>query len=1190
MKKLVGALAPLGDVEGFAEMVGNVEKDKGHQLLYGLGGSQKPYLAAGLGTASGGSCLYITPDLQEAGNVYDDLVTFLSPEKVFMFPPLSILPYDFEARSLEVASQRLQVLEHLLSEGRDVVIVAPIAALLSSLPPVTSLQGREVSLRVGDILDREALLEKLTWLGYERLPQVEGKGQYAVRGSIIDIFSLTRDYPYRIEFFGDEVDSIREFALDDQLSRRELEEIKVFPAREFILTPLERERGREKLAQRGEEICSRLEAKGRGRLALKLRQRWERYREEAGAAIYFSGIDNLLSLYHPQKTTLFDYLAPRGIIFLDEPRRLKERADEYWEQVVDIHSTLLGEGRIFPFQMDNYLGWDEIAAVLKERRVVSISHFFRALPGMEVGNIFSLTAKDVPEYRANRGLVASDLERWLRRQYRVLIFAANKERGEGLQEFLAEVGFAADLVGEDAIPQAGRVQIRTGGALTKGFEFSPLRLVVLAGHDILGRRKAPSVRRAHKKGRRIHTLDDLEPDDLVVHVNHGIGRFLGLKTMEIQGVQRDYLLVQYYGEDLLYVPTDQVHLLQKYVGVEGGSPRLSKLGGADWNRAKGRVRKSVQELALGLLELYAARETVTGHSFAPDTVWQQEFEDRFPYVETPDQREAIETVKRTMEEPKPMDHIVCGDVGYGKTEVAIRAAFKAVMDGKQVAVLVPTTILAQQHYNTFKGRFEPYPVKVGLLSRFRTPAQQEETLKGLGRGTVDIVIGTHRLLQRDIRFKDLGLWVIDEEQRFGVGQKEMLKKMRKKVDVLTLTATPIPRTLHMAMAGIREMSLIETPPENRFPIQTYVLEHDYNLVRDAISLELRREGQVFYVHNRIDTIGREARRLQELCPQARIAVAHGQMRDGELEEVTMAFLTGEYDVLVCTTIIENGLDMPNVNTLIVTGADMMGLARLYQLRGRVGRSDRLAYAYFTYQKSKILTAAAEKRLQALREFTELGSGFKLALRDLEIRGAGNLLGAEQHGHIANIGFELYCQLLEDAVSELKGKVRDVAPEPSLDLNINAYLPSEYIPDGRQKIDIYKAVAAADSAAEMEELAAEIRDRFGPLPREARNLLSVAHIRILMREVGIEGLRGREEGVWLELGDGFPLPLQEAYIKLGKFRRRVLLDERRKPPRMTVSTGDLRDDEVLDLLLEILTVFVSLAAEEGIRYNRTGSTL
>jgi transcription-repair coupling factor (superfamily II helicase) len=1186
MKKLEGVLAPLAGAEKFNKLVGNLKKGRGHQFLYGLGGSQKSYLAAGLWSATGRTCLYITADLAEANNVYDDLATFLSPERVLFFPPLGTLPYDFEAQSQEIISQRLQVLQRLLEGEKEVMIVTTVPALQRALPPVESFKGRDLTLKAGSVVEREELLEKLIWLGYERVELVEGRGQFAARGSIVDIFPLTTAFPYRIEFFDDEVESIRQFAVEDQLSRQRVEAVKIFPARELILTPAERERGREDLAQRGEEICSRLEAKGRGPLARKLRQRWEQYNEEAEGFIYYPGIDNLLPLYYPAPVTLMNYLPSGAVVILDEPARVQERAKEFLTQMVEIHSNLLEEGRAFPFQVDNYLSWEKIAAGCQRHRhrVISLAHFLRSTPEVSPEVIFSLLAKDVPSYQANRELIKGDLDLWQRRRYRILLFSSSRERGRRLGGFLAEEGLDPVVTEEEGLPREGQIQIRTG-VLTKGFEFPDLKLVILTEQDLLGHQKNRSLARFRQKGKKVRAAADLKPGDLVVHVNHGIGRYLGINTLEVQGVKRDYLLLQYSGEDRLYVPTDQVHLLQKYIGVEGRSPRLNKLGGTDWSRAKGRVKESVQELALGLLKLYATREAVPGHRFSSDTVWQQEFEARFPYEETPDQLEAIRAVKKAMEEPKPMDHIVCGDVGYGKTEVAIRAAFKAVMDGKQVAVLVPTTILAQQHYNTFQERFAPYPVRIELLSRFRTPALQKETLKGLKRGTVDIVIGTHRLLQRDLQFKDLGLLVIDEEQRFGVAQKEILKKMRESVDVLTLTATPIPRTLHMALAGIRDMSLIETPPENRFPVQNYVLEHDYNLVRDAISQELRRGGQVFYVYNRVETIGREAKRLQELCPQARIAVAHGQMGAGELEDITMAFLAGDYDVLVCTTIIENGLDMPNVNTLIVTNADRLGLAQLYQLRGRVGRSDRLAYAYFTYQKNKVLSADAERRLHALREFTELGSGFKLALRDLEIRGAGNLLGAEQHGHIANIGFELYCQLLEEAVRELKGQVTVAEREPILDLNVSAYLPSDYIADGRQKIDIYKAVVAAKTKEEVEELGEELQDRFGPLPQAAQNLLNVAGIKALARELGIEGVVQKEERVLVELGHEPPAPLQEIFSQLKDYRRRATVVAGGKP-RIAVRIKGLSGEEVLTLLLEILTSISSLAGKVGIRYNRT----
>ncbi|HOV80861.1 MAG TPA: transcription-repair coupling factor, partial [Bacillota bacterium] len=589
---------------------------------------------------------------------------------------------------------------------------------------------------------------------------------------------------------------------------------------------------------------------------------------------------------------------------------------------------------------------------------------------------------------------------------------------------------------------------------------------------------------------------ELKVGDYVVHVNHGIGRYLGVVPLAIGGIRKEYLLVQYAGEDKLYVPVDQVGLIQKYLGGEGDAPRLSRLGGGDWARVKGRVKDAVRDMAGELLALYAARETMKGHSFGPDTVWQREFEDTFPYEETPDQLRATEEVKADMESNKPMDRLLCGDVGYGKTEVALRAAFKAVVDGKQVAVLVPTTILAQQHYNTFQERLAGFPVKVEVLSRFRTLREQRRVVEGLERGTVDIVIGTHRLIQDDVRFKNLGLLVVDEEQRFGVAHKERLKMLRKNVDVLTLSATPIPRTLHMSLAGVRDTSILETPPEDRYPVQTYVVEEDPVLIREAIRRELNRGGQVFFVYNRIMDLERVAMWLQELVPEARIAVAHGQVKDDELEQVMLDFIGRQYDLLVCTTIIENGLDISNVNTLIVKEANMMGLAQLYQLRGRVGRSNRLAYAYFTYRRDRVLGEAAEKRLAAIREFTELGSGFKIAMRDLEIRGAGNILGTEQHGHIAAVGFDLYCRLLEEAVREARGEKAVQPVETSVELPVEAYIPDTYVPDTNQKVELYKRIAGLFSLEELGYLEEELRDRFGALPEPVQNLLAVAKVRIM----------------------------------------------------------------------------------------------
>ncbi|HHY91958.1 MAG TPA: transcription-repair coupling factor, partial [Firmicutes bacterium] len=683
----------------------------------------------------------------------------------------------------------------------------------------------------------------------------------------------------------------------------------------------------------------------------------------------------------------------------------------------------------------------------------------------------------------------------------------------------------------------------------------------------------------------VPSFTDLKVGDLVVHVVHGIGRYQGVKTLESAGSTRDYLVLEYAGNDRLYVPTDQVHLLQKYIGPEGESPRLSKLGGNEWQRAKSRAKRSVEEMAQELLSLYARRKAAPGYAFGPDTVWQKEFEEAFPYQETPDQLKAVEEVKQDMESPHPMDRLLCGDVGYGKTEVAIRAAFKAVMEGKQVAVLVPTTILAQQHYNTFRQRLARYPVQVEMLSRFRSAAEQREILKRLRRGAIDIVIGTHRLVSKDVHFADLGLVIIDEEQRFGVKQKERLKELKATVDVLTLTATPIPRTLHLSMVGLRDMSLIQTPPEDRYPVQTYVVEYSESLVRDAIARELARGGQVFYLYNRVEGIEAEARRVKELVPQARVGVAHGQLSETRLARVVLSFLEREYDVLVCTSIIENGLDMPNVNTLIVRDADRLGLAQLYQLRGRVGRSNRVAYAYFTYEPQKLLSTIAEKRLQALREFTELGSGFKLALRDLEIRGAGNILGAEQHGHIAAVGFEMYCSLLEEAVRELKGEKRPLEVEPQVDLKVDAYLPESYVTSARDKMELYKAIAACRAEEDVDEVAADLIDRFGDPPEQVVTLLEVARLRALARSAQVATLTQRGQQVILGLAPGAYLTAEEV-ISLSRATRRRLAPVPGHERELALRTEGLKPEEVPAAIKEALKKLRELVAARPVEYNGT----
>ncbi|HHW13975.1 MAG TPA: transcription-repair coupling factor, partial [Firmicutes bacterium] len=839
--------------------------------------------------------------------------------------------------------------------------------------------------------------------------------------------------------------------------------------------------------------------------ANRLRERTEAHAEALQERHYFLGVEQYLPFLALRLATLLDYV-PGGWVVVDEPARVKEAAVQALTEVTETLLDRSAKGEALPAELSLFAEWPDLQAELGQagRPAIFLSTLGTRAPGLRPAQSLSFSARTPELFHGQVERLAVELKRWRGEGFPVLLAVNSAERAKHLQSALLDHGVEVGLLSPGAPALTPGSVLAAALPLSSGGEFLSPRLVYLSELELYGR---PPRRRLRpvEEGVRIASFTELKVGDYVVHATHGIGQYLGIETLEVTGIHRDYLVLRYAGEDRLYVPTDQVNLVQKYLGVEGVAPKLYKLGGGEWNRVKARVKESVRELADSLLKLYAAREAQPGHAFGPDTVWQQELEESFPYEETPDQLRAIQEVKADMERPRPMDRLVCGDVGYGKTEVAVRAAFKAVMDGRQVAVLVPTTILAQQHYTTFTERFGRFPVKVAVLSRFQSPKEQEEVIKQVREGTVDVVIGTHRLLSSDVRFHQLGLVVVDEEQRFGVRQKERLKELRKNVDVLTLTATPIPRTMHMALAGVRDMSVIETPPEGRYPIRTYVVEYSDRTVREAILRELGREGQVYYVYNHVRSIDREAVRLAQLVPEARIAVAHGQMPEGRLEEIMLDFLNGEYDVLLCSTIIESGLDIPNVNTLIVYDADRFGLAQLYQLRGRVGRSNRVAYAYFTYRREKILTEEAEKRLAAIREFTELGSGFKIAMRDLEIRGAGNLLGPEQHGFVAAVGFELYCRLLEDAVRELKGQKGPELPEPTLDLPVDAYLPDGYIPDGRQKVEIYKKILAVTGEEEARELTDELIDRFGEPPEPVVALLRVAKLKAAARRVQVQSV-------------------------------------------------------------------------------------
>ncbi|MGI8755837.1 MAG: transcription-repair coupling factor [Acidimicrobiales bacterium] len=1013
----------------------------------------RPLTIAGLATVSARTPILVAvPTTAEAEHLAHDLATFLGEAAVELFPAWETLPFERVSPAVETMGRRLRTIWRL-RDGGDLgcpaVVVAPVRALVQRLGPHVD-DTQPLVVRTGERRDQGELVAWLGMAGFRREGQVEHRGEFAVRGSIVDVFGPTADAPVRIDLWGDEVDRLTEFSVTDQRSTDDLQCIEVFACRELLPTDEVRARA-EKLV--GDEPWGR--------------EQWERLAEGQ----IFDGMESWLAWLVDDHRTIVDLIPGGGQVLLVEPRRLRDRAEDLLAEEADLASSLartweVGEGRELP----------RLHAPFAELFTVSTLPVWTVTvtpDGPDVATVAALGWN--PVVGDGDGLVRQ-LRQLLDDGYRIVVAADGEGSARRLGDLLRDQGL--DLP----------VEV---GALERGAIFTGTKLAVLAEPDITGRRRAhraPRPRRRETAG----FFDDLKPGDHVVHHQHGVARYAGMVKRAIGGVERDYLLLEYRGADRLYIPSDQIDAVRHYTA--GDTPTLSKLGGGDWAKAKAKVRNEVEAVAQELVVLYQQRLHSPGHAYPMDTPWQRELEDGFPYRETPDQQKAIDDVKADMEAPTPMDRLVCGDVGFGKTEVALRAAFKAVQDGKQVAVLVPTTLLATQHFQTFSERFAPYPVRVEVMSRFLTPGQAKRVVEGVRSGEVDCVIGTHRLLSNDIEFKDLGLLVVDEEQRFGVSHKEQIKALTTEVDVLTLSATPIPRTLEMSLTGIRDLTLLHTPPAERQPILTYVGEYDERAVAESIRRELLREGQVFFVHNRVRDIEDTARQLRELVPEARIAVAHGQMDEGTLERVVLDFWEGEFDVLVCTTIIESGIDMPTVNTLVVDRADRLGLGQLHQLRGRVGRSGQRAYAYLFHPVDVRLTEEAYERLKTIGEATELGSGFRIAMRDLEIRGAGTLLGTGQSGHIAAVGYDLYVSMVHEAVQELKGEPVRPPAEIKLDLPIDANLSAEYVPKEELRLEAYRRLAEVTTTAEVDDIRTEWEDRFGPVPDEAARLLEVARLR------------------------------------------------------------------------------------------------
>lgn len=1018
----------------------------------------------------------------KAQNLYDQLTSILPAAEVQIFPVDDTIATQTATQSPDQLSSRIQSLSFLLTGKKGIVVTTPQGLQYKLAPAASFAAGKRAF-----VPEQENDLTELNkWLaanGYAKKAIVARPGEYAIRGDIVDVYPLDRENPVRMEFFGDEIDTIKEFDLATQRSQKALKKFTVSSAldRVFNKAALKKAAGQieNEIAKSGAA-----KEKAQNHFALSL----DSLREGELPENYAFLVDYLL----PQPVSLLSYLKTDGLLFIDDLPLIRQAVKNVDKENATFIADENKTGAMLPSQKLRF-DFEKVMRQDSHHRIY-FSLFQRSMGRIRLGQLFNWHSREPEQFFSQMPLIKSELINYAKAKRTVVLQADNEKRAKQISQTMLEFGLDLPEVGpQDLI--AGRRQIMVGG-YTSGFILPTSNLVYLTERELFNRRPRRKKRiKTLENAQRLRNYTELKPGDYVVHVNHGIGRFEGIKTLENQGVKRDYITITYQHGDQLFVPADQLGMVQKYVGSEGKRPHINKLGGSEWAKTKRRVQSKVEDIADDLIQLYAKRESEKGFAFPPDDDLQRKFEAAFPYVETPDQLRSIKEIKADMEKPKPMDRLLVGDVGFGKTEVALRAAFKAIEGGKQVAFLVPTTILAQQHYETIQDRFKDFPVNAAMLSRFQTPAQAKEIIAKLKAGKIDIVVGTHRLLSKDVRFKDLGFLIIDEEQRFGVKHKEKLKELKANIDVLTLTATPIPRTLHMSMVGVRDLSVMETPPQNRYPIQTYVMEQMPSVIKDACQREMQRGGQIFYLHNRISDIDKVVQRLQKLLPKARIASVHGRMSQNQLEDILYRFIHREFDVLVTTTIIETGIDMPNVNTMIIENADHYGLSQLYQLRGRIGRSARIAYAYFLYQPNKVLTEVGEKRLDAIRDFTALGSGFKIAMRDLAIRGAGNMLGSQQHGFIDSVGYDLYTQMLSDAIKERKGKIKVKKSNATVDLDLEAYIPGSYIADQEEKIEFYKRIKAITSEEKLAKIEDELIDRFGDYPEAVENLLALAGLKL-----------------------------------------------------------------------------------------------
>ncbi len=1043
----------------------------------------------------------VTYDDKRAREIYEDYLLY--DKSAIYYPAKDFIFYNADIHGNFILNERLEAIKRIIN-GEHAVIITSVDGLMDKLVPIERIKENIVTWNTGDVINLDEVKKRLTTMGYDRVSQVDMPGQYAIRGEILDIYPISEDTPVRIDLWDDEIDSIKYFDASTQRSVDTIESVTIYSATEYMLSEDEIAVGVKKLTTDMKKNCELFREKSEMEAAHRLKMITEEFVEQIGYGISSVSIDSYVNYFFQKMSSLVEYLKKEDVVYLlDEPARIMEKSEFVESEFQMSMSNRIQKGYMLGKQADVMNSWKKVLAQISSGKLAVFTKLIQKVEKIDIADRYDFEMKSIVSYNGSFELLIKDLKSYKKRGYKILLLTNSRIRAERLADDIRGYeleAFYTDNLEREIKPREIMVSY---GNIHSGYEYPLVKFVVITQSDIFGREKSKKKKRRKKyTGKKIADFSQLNVGDYVVHENHGLGIYRGIEKIEIDKVLKDYIKIEYAGNSNLYILATQLDLIQKYSGADAAAPKLNKLGGQEWKRTKKKVKTAVKDIAADLIKIYAARQNKKGFAFSQDTVWQREFEEQFPYEETSDQLAAIEDTKRDMESDKIMDRLICGDVGYGKTEIAIRAAFKAVQDGKQVAVLVPTTILAGQHYNNFSQRMKDYPVRIDLLSRFRTPAQVKNTKEGLKTGAVDIVIGTHKILSKDIKYKNLGLLIVDEEQRFGVTHKEKIKELKNDIDVLTLTATPIPRTLHMSLAGIRDMSVLEEPPVERIPIQTYVMEYNDEMVREAIGRELMRNGQVYYVYNRVNDIEDVTARIQNLVPDAVVEYAHGQMGERKLEKIMYDFIEGEIDVLVSTTIIETGLDISNVNTIIIHDADKFGLAQLYQLRGRVGRSNRTSYAFLLYRRDKLLREVAEKRLSAIKEFTELGSGFKISMRDLEIRGAGNVLGAEQHGHMAAVGYDLYCKLLNEAVENMKGEKVYDDYETKIDLNIDAFIPPSYIKNEVQKINVYKQIASIETNEDYSDILDELIDRFGEPPKKVVNLITIALLKAMAHKVWI----------------------------------------------------------------------------------------